>query len=134
MPRFSNFSLWFMGRTMASTSCKEEKKKGSGMLLVTVNGNLSCKKNHKWNVLLHLSCVICSCCNSDLLDLLVQASDVTVLLRGPLVHLHGLHPGVVLRRQGLQDQIRVLVDSLEEHAHIQHRMKGKELDSRIWST
>lgn len=24
IPKFSNFSLWFIGRTMASTSCQEE--------------------------------------------------------------------------------------------------------------
>ena len=47
-----------------------------------------------------------------LLNLLIQAPDVTVLLCGPLVHLHGLHTRVVLCGQGLQDQIGVFVHTL----------------------
>lgn len=48
MPRFSNFSLWFMGRTIASTSCKEKSSELSNCQTVIVSnfwwlewGNLS---------------------------------------------------------------------------------------------
>ena len=47
----------------------------------------------------------------QLLDLLVQAADVAVLLGRPGVHLHGLHPAVVLRGQGVQDEVTVLVNT-----------------------
>mmetsp|Transcript_3316 Transcript_3316/g.13274 ORF Transcript_3316/g.13274 Transcript_3316/m.13274 type:complete len:286 (+) Transcript_3316:326-1183(+) len=49
----------------------------------------------------------------QLLDLLVTASDVAVLLGGLLVHLHGLHPRVVLSRQLLQNQVGILVGAHE---------------------
>mmetsp|Transcript_99148 Transcript_99148/g.300955 ORF Transcript_99148/g.300955 Transcript_99148/m.300955 type:complete len:210 (+) Transcript_99148:1637-2266(+) len=49
----------------------------------------------------------------QLLDLLVQATDVTVLVGWPLVNLHGLHPRVVLGRQLVKHQVGVLVDSDE---------------------
>ena len=48
----------------------------------------------------------------ELLDLLVEAADVAVLLRRSLVHLHRLDARVVLDRQLLQYQIRVLVHAL----------------------
>mmetsp|Transcript_31688 Transcript_31688/g.75269 ORF Transcript_31688/g.75269 Transcript_31688/m.75269 type:complete len:334 (+) Transcript_31688:294-1295(+) len=47
----------------------------------------------------------------ELLDLLVQPANVRVVLRWLLVHLHGLHPGVVLRRERVEDEVAVLVDS-----------------------
>ena len=48
----------------------------------------------------------------QLLDLLVQTTDVRVLLCGPGVHLHRLHPRVVLGGELLQDEVGVFV-----HAH-----------------
>ena len=42
------------------------------------------------------------------LDLLVHTSNVTVLLGGPGVHLHGLHSAVVLAGEGVEDQVGVL--------------------------
>ena len=44
------------------------------------------------------------------LNLLVETSDVAVLLGGPGVDLHGLDPAVVLAGERVQDQVRVLVD------------------------
>eukprot|EP00983_Pelagomonas_calceolata_P045129 1139574-Pelagomonas_calceolata.AAC.5 len=58
-------------------------------------------------------------CLHQLLDLLVQAPHVCVVLCGLLIHLHGLDPGVILRRQGIQDEVRVLV-----HAHQVPRLQG----------
>ena len=49
----------------------------------------------------------------QLLDLLVQAADVGVLLGGLFVHLHRLDSAVVLGGQGVEDQVRVLVDADE---------------------
>mmetsp|Transcript_7696 Transcript_7696/g.26505 ORF Transcript_7696/g.26505 Transcript_7696/m.26505 type:complete len:458 (+) Transcript_7696:35-1408(+) len=56
-------------------------------------------------------------------DLLVQASDVRVVLRGLLVHLHHLDPRVVLGRQGVQHQVAVLV-----HADEVARLEGLRVD------
>ena len=47
----------------------------------------------------------------QLLDLFVQTTNIAVLLSGPGVDLRGLHPAVLLRRQGKQDQVTVFVDS-----------------------
>ena len=47
----------------------------------------------------------------QLLDLLVQSTNVAVLLSGPGVHLYGLHPAVILGWQGVQDQVAVLIYS-----------------------
>lgn len=44
----------------------------------------------------------------QLLYLLIEASNVTVVLCGLLINLHGFHPGVILCRQGVQDQVRIL--------------------------
>lgn len=48
---------------------------------------------------------------NQLLDLLVETANVGILLGGTLVHLHGLDSCVILRRQGLEDEVRVLVDA-----------------------
>ena len=45
---------------------------------------------------------------NQLLYLLIEASDVAVVLCGLLIHLHGLHPGVILCWQGIQDQVGIL--------------------------
>lgn len=45
----------------------------------------------------------------QLLDLLVQATDVRILLGGPFVHFHRLDASIVFGRQRFQYQIRVLV-------------------------
>ncbi|MPC22113.1 hypothetical protein E2C01_015121 [Portunus trituberculatus] len=58
-------------------------------------------------------------CLNQLLNLLIQSSNVAVLLCGSLVHLHGLHPRVVLSWQCLQDQVGVLV-----HPHQIPRLEG----------
>lgn len=109
IPKFSNFSLWFIGRTMASTSYNKRN-----MLI------------HK-PILLHRSRLsafeleVKRCCPQSqqklhikyhLLDLFIQPPDVTVLLGGPLIHLHGLHSWIILSRQSLQDQVRVFVHPL----------------------
>lgn len=52
-----------------------------------------------------------------LLDLLVQAANIAILLRRPLIHLHGFHSAVVLGRQLLEDKIRVLVHALETNRY-----------------
>mmetsp|Transcript_121017 Transcript_121017/g.387456 ORF Transcript_121017/g.387456 Transcript_121017/m.387456 type:complete len:206 (+) Transcript_121017:867-1484(+) len=45
----------------------------------------------------------------QLLNLLVQTTDVAVLIRGALINLHRLHARVVLSRELVQHQVRILV-------------------------
>mmetsp|Transcript_7861 Transcript_7861/g.23192 ORF Transcript_7861/g.23192 Transcript_7861/m.23192 type:complete len:227 (+) Transcript_7861:699-1379(+) len=45
----------------------------------------------------------------QLLDLLVRPSNVAVILRRPLIHLHSFHTRVKLSRKFLQNEIRILV-------------------------
>lgn len=47
----------------------------------------------------------------ELLNLLVQPTDVAVLLSRLLVNLHGLDSAIVLCRESVEDQVRVLVDA-----------------------
>ena len=47
-------------------------------------------------------------CLHQLLYLLVEATNVTVVLCGLLIHLHGLDSGVILCWQRVQDEVRVL--------------------------
>lgn len=49
----------------------------------------------------------------QLLDLLIQPAHVSVLLRGLLIHLHGFDSAVIFGRQGVEDEIRVLVNADE---------------------
>lgn len=48
---------------------------------------------------------------SQFFDLLVQASDISVLLRRLFLKLHGLDPRVILSRQLLQQNIGVLINA-----------------------
>lgn len=52
-------------------------------------------------------------CLHQLFDLLVQTTNIGVGLGGPLIHLHRLYARVVLGRQLVQNQVRVLVDANE---------------------
>ena len=59
----------------------------------------------------------------ELADLLVQASDVRVVFRRLLVHLHDLHPRVILRWEGVQHQVAVFV-----HANEVARFEGLRIN------
>lgn len=48
-----------------------------------------------------------------LLDLFVQSTDVAVVFSWPFIQFHGLDPGVKFRRQSVEDQKRVLVDTYQ---------------------
>lgn len=99
IPKFSNFSLWFIGRTMASTSYSKRKilthkpilLHGSRLPALSWSSELKFKdccpqSDQKLNIRYHL------------LDLFIQSPDVTVLLCGSLIHLHGFHPWIVFCR------------------------------------
>jgi hypothetical protein len=49
----------------------------------------------------------------QLLNLLIQSSNVRIRIRRFLIHLHRLDPRIVLGRQRIEDEVRVLVDSDE---------------------
>jgi hypothetical protein len=46
-----------------------------------------------------------------LFNLLVQASNIGVLLSRLLVHFHRLHTAVIFGREGIQNKIRILIDT-----------------------
>lgn len=48
---------------------------------------------------------------SQLLNLLVQASNIRILLRWLLLKFHGLDSRIILRRQLLQKDIRILINA-----------------------
>ena len=49
----------------------------------------------------------------QLLNLLVQASNIRVLLCWLLIHFHGLHSAVILGRQCIEDEIGIFVHANE---------------------
>lgn len=102
IPKFSNFSLWFMGRTMASTSYSKRK-----LLSQNQTSQIQAARFRKFK----------ACCphshSYHLLDLFIKPPDVTVLLCGSLIHFHGFHPWIIFSWQSLQDQVRVLVHTLQ---------------------